>query len=156
MGAGSFSMGFRIRSAILSVALFSGAIFLSAQTAPSQIAPSQTAPNPTVPNQTPPQSDLPSSKQLIGETPGHPQRINNLPISMAVSPDGRYVVTVNAGYGSYESLYRQSLAVLDTETGAIADFPDARMLARVAKQTLYSGLAFSRDGSHLYASMGSL
>ena len=27
---------------------------------------------------------------------------------------------------------------------------------RVAKQTLYSGLAFSRDGSHIYASMGSL
>ena len=31
--------------------------------------------------------DLPSSKQLIGEIPGHPQRLNSLPISMAVSPD---------------------------------------------------------------------
>ncbi len=40
--------------------------------------------------------DLPSSKQLIGEIPGHPQRLNSEPISMAVSPDGRYVVTVNA------------------------------------------------------------
>jgi len=37
--------------------------------------------------------DLPSSKQLIEEVPGHPQRTNSLPISMAVSPDGRYVVT---------------------------------------------------------------
>ena len=37
----------------------------------------------------------------------------------------------------------------------MTDFPDARTLMR-AKQTLYSGLAFSRDGSHLYASMGSL
>ena len=27
--------------------------------------------------------------------------------------------------------------------------------AQAAKQTLYSGLAFSRDGSHVYASMGS-
>ncbi len=99
--------------------------------------------------------DLPSSKELIGEAPGHPQRLNSLPMSMAVSPDGRYVVTVNAGYGTYESQYRQSLAVLDTQTGALADFPDARTLVR-AKQTLYSGLAFSRDGSHVYASMASL
>src|SRR5208337_4891588 len=100
--------------------------------------------------------DLPSSKQLIGEIPGHPQRLNSLPISMAVSPDGRYVVTVNAGYGTYESQYEQSLVVLDTQTGALADFPDDRTPAQLARQTLYSGLAFSRDGSHLYAGMGSL
>ena len=100
--------------------------------------------------------DLPTSKQLIGEIPGHPQRLNSLPMSMAVSPDGRYVVTVNAGYGTFESQYKQSLAVLDTKTGSVADFPDDRTLARVAKQTLYSGLAFSHLGNHLYASMGSL
>lgn len=98
--------------------------------------------------------DLPTSKQLIEPVPGHPQRINSLPMSMAVSPDGRYVVTVNAGYGTYESLYEQSLAVLDTRTGQLKDFPDART-PEGAAQTLYSGLAFSRDGSHLYASMGS-
>jgi YVTN family beta-propeller protein len=100
--------------------------------------------------------DLPSSKQLIGEIPGHPQRLNSLPVSMAVSPDGRYVVTVNAGYGTFESKYEQSLAVLDTQTGMLADFPDERMMARTGKQTLYSGLAFSRDGKHIYASMASL
>jgi DNA-binding beta-propeller fold protein YncE len=99
--------------------------------------------------------DLPTSKQLIGEIPGHPQRLNSLPISIAVSPDGRYVVTVNAGFGVFESQYMQSLAVLDTQTGAVVDFPDDRTLVR-AKQTLYSGLAFSRDGNHLYASMASL
>jgi DNA-binding beta-propeller fold protein YncE len=99
--------------------------------------------------------DLPTSKQLIGELPGHPQRLNSLPMSMAVSPDGRYVVTVNAGYGTPESNYDQSLAVLDTRSGAIADFPDART-ALQAKQTLYSGLAFSRDGGRIYASMGSI
>ena len=98
--------------------------------------------------------DLPTSKQLIGEIPGHPQRLNSLPMSMAVSPDGRYVVTVNAGYGTFESNYDQSLAVLDTQTGALEDFPDARTEVN-AKQTLYSGLAFSHDGAHLYASMGS-
>jgi YVTN family beta-propeller protein len=98
--------------------------------------------------------DLPTSKQLIGEIPGHPQRLNSLPISMAVSPGGRYVVTVNAGYGTYESQGEQSLAVLDTQTGTVMDFPDARTPER-ARQTLYSGLAFSRDGSRVYASMGS-
>ncbi len=99
--------------------------------------------------------DLASSKQLIGEAPGHPQRTNGLPMSMAISPDGRYVVTVDAGYGTYESQYEQSLTILDREGGSVADFPDARTSVR-AKQTLYSGLAFSRDGRHVYASMASL
>src|ERR1700744_383061 len=99
--------------------------------------------------------DLPTSKQLIEEIPGHPQRLNSLPMSMAVSPDGRYVATVNAGYGTRESDFEQSIAVLDTRTSQLADFPDERTLVN-AKQTLYSGLAFSRDGSHLYASMGSV
>ena len=99
--------------------------------------------------------DLPSNKQLIGEAPGRPQRVNGLPISMAISPDGRYVVTVNAGYGTYESQYDQSLSVLDTQTGALADFPDSRTGPH-ARQTLYSGLAFSRDGTHIFASMASL
>ena len=99
--------------------------------------------------------DLPSSKQLIGEIPGDPQRLNSLPISMAVSADGRYVVTVNAGYGTFESKYEQSLAVLDTASGVVTDFHDSRTMYD-AKQTLYSGLAFSRDGSRLYASLGSI
>src|ERR1700730_14043327 len=72
--------------------------------------------------------DLPTGKQIMGPVPGSPQRLNGLPISMAVSPDGRYVVTVNAGYGTYESGYMQSLAVLDTTTGKVADFPDGRTM----------------------------
>ena len=59
----------------------------------------------------------PRSKQLIEPVPGNPQRLNSLPMSMAISPDGRYVVTVNAGYGTYESKYQQSLAVFDTQIG---------------------------------------
>jgi DNA-binding beta-propeller fold protein YncE len=98
--------------------------------------------------------DLPTSKQIVRPVPGSPQQLNSLPMSMAVSADGRYVVTVNAGYGTFESAYMQSLAVLDTQTGAVTDFPDDRTGNR-AKQTLYSGLAFSGDGKHLYASMGS-
>ncbi|HTW60158.1 MAG TPA: beta-propeller fold lactonase family protein, partial [Terracidiphilus sp.] len=99
--------------------------------------------------------NLPTSKQLLGEIPGNPRRINGLPLSMAISPDGRYVVTVNAGYGTYESHYEQSLSVLDTQMDTLTDFPDARTPLR-AKQTLFSGLAFSLDGSHIYASMASL
>jgi len=99
--------------------------------------------------------DLPTSKQLTTPVPGDPKRLNTLPMSIAVSPDKRYVVTLNAGYGTFESNYDQSLAVLDTTSGAVVDFPDDRTQARLAKQTLYSGLAFSKDGRHIYASMAS-
>jgi DNA-binding beta-propeller fold protein YncE len=99
--------------------------------------------------------NLPTSKQLVEPVPGNPQRINNLPMSMAVSPDHRYVVTVDAGYGSIASGTMQSLSVLDTQTGIVTDFPDARTPLHAA-QTLYSGLAFSHDGQQLYVSMDSL
>src|SRR6266478_3065582 len=86
--------------------------------------------------------DLTTSKQIVRPVTGSPQRLNSLPMSMAVSPDTRYVVTVNAGYGTFESNYMQSLAVLGTQTGKVTDFPEAATGPQ-AKQTLYSGLAFS-------------
>src|ERR1700722_17902218 len=101
-----------------------------------------------------PAIDLPTSKQIVRPVPGSPQRLNSLPMSMVMSPDGRYVVTANAGYGTFESNYMQYLAVMNVRRGTVADFPDADTGTR-AKHTLYSGLAFSRDGRHLYASMGS-
>ncbi len=106
----------------------------------------------TLPAQT---IDLPSSKQLIGEAPGAPQRLNSMPVSIVASPDGRYIVTVNAGYGTWQSKYEQSLAIYDTRTGTVTDFPDART-SRKSKETLYSGAAFSLDGQHIYVSMASL
>ena len=99
--------------------------------------------------------NLPTSKRLFEPVPGSPQRINNLPMSIAVSPDHRYVVTVDAGYGGAAYGVMQSLTVLDTVTGAVTNVPDLRT-PRHAHQTLYSGLAFSRDGHLLYASMDSL
>jgi YVTN family beta-propeller protein len=96
--------------------------------------------------------DLPTSKQIVGVVPGSPQRLNSLPVSMAVSPDGRWVVTVNGGYGSFESGYMQSVAVLDTRTGKVTDYPDARTLVE-SKQVLFSGLAFSADGKTLYGTI---
>ncbi len=98
--------------------------------------------------------DLPSSKQLLLPVPGGAQRLNSLPMTLVVSPDGRWVVSLNAGYGTYESGYGQSLAVMDTQTGAVKDFPDARVGER-AQQTFFSGLAFSADGTRVYASMAS-
>ncbi|HEX6494438.1 MAG TPA: bifunctional YncE family protein/alkaline phosphatase family protein [Acidobacteriaceae bacterium] len=98
--------------------------------------------------------DLPTSKQLL-PVPGTPQRTNSLPMAIAASPDGRYLALLNAGYGTYESEYQQSIAVVDTTTGKVADFPEPRT-APGMPQTLYQGLAFSGDGTHLYASFDSL
>ena len=98
--------------------------------------------------------DLPTSKQILGVVPGDPQRLSSLPVSIAVSPDGKYVVTTNAGYGSFEGGYMQSLAVLEVATGKLTDFPDERTLSD-RKQVLFSGLVFSPDGTKLYASMAS-
>ena len=96
--------------------------------------------------------DLPTSKQILGLVPGSPQRLSSLPVTVAVSPDGRYVVTVNGGYGSYDSGYDESLAVLDTRTGRLVESPDTRTLVQ-SHQDLFSGLAFSADGRTLYGTL---
>src|SRR5271167_2418621 len=98
--------------------------------------------------------DLPTSKQLMLPAPGNPQRVNSLPMSLAVSPDRRWVVSLNAGYGSFESGYMQSLAVLDAHTGAARDFPEPRTLLNT-RQAFFAGLAFSTDGTRVYASLAS-
>ncbi|HEX3661949.1 MAG TPA: phosphoesterase [Acidobacteriaceae bacterium] len=98
---------------------------------------------------------LPTSKDLSEPVPGHPQRLNSLPLSAAWSPDHRYLALVNAGFGTVESDYEQSIAILDTKTGKLSDYPDART-GMTDPQTLYSGIAFSADGSELYASFDSL
>ena len=49
----------------------------------------------------------------------------------------------------------QSLAVLDTRTGAVVDYPDERTLVN-SKQVLFSGLAFSSDGKRVYGSIVSM
>ncbi|HEY1471711.1 MAG TPA: hypothetical protein VGF61_21915 [Candidatus Acidoferrum sp.] len=97
---------------------------------------------------------MPNAK-LLGAVPGNPQRMNNFPTVALISPDGRHAVLLHSGYGAYTSREKQSLSVLNLETNALKDFPDDR-LGRDAKQTYFHGLAFSRDGKHLYASMASL
>jgi len=104
--------------------------------------------------QTPTQ--LPNGR-LLGEVPGHPRPINNLATASATSPDGRFVVFLHSGFGSYDSDRKhdyQSLSVLNVASDALTDFPDER-LDHNARQTYFLGLAFSLDGKHLYASMAS-
>ena len=99
-------------------------------------------------------TQMPNAK-LLGEVPGNPQRTNNFPAATAISRDGRYAVLLHSGYGAYTSGEKQSISVLNLETNALRDFPDER-LGSDAKQTYFQGVAFSRDGKHLYASMASL
>lgn len=98
---------------------------------------------------------LPTSKQLTVPSPGRVGSTNSFPATIVVSPDGHYAALLNDGYGTQEALAHQSIAVLDLKTNRIVDFPEAR-LSDEAKQSYFLGLAFSSDGGHLYASMGSI
>src|SRR3954467_2622845 len=98
---------------------------------------------------------LPSSKLLLTPAPGNPQPTNSFPAAMALSPDGKYLALLNDGYGTFEADYHQSISILDIAKNSLRDFPDER-LARKAHQTYFYGLAFSRSGKKLYASMSSM
>ena len=98
---------------------------------------------------------LPTTKMLSAPSPGRIGSTNSFPATMVVSPDGRYAALLNDGYGTQETLAHQSIAILDLKSNQIADYPDAR-LSDEAHQSYFIGLAFSSDGKHLYASMGSL
>ena len=99
--------------------------------------------------------NLPTSKQLTVPSPGKIGSTNSFPVTMVVSPDGKYAALLNDGYGTQEMMAHQSIAVLNLETNQIADFPDKR-LSDLDHQSYFIGLAFSTDGKHLYASVGSL
>src|SRR5215813_11097760 len=88
---------------------------------------------------------LPSSKVLIEPVPGEVQRTNGFPGTMAVSPDNRYVAILNNGWGTRESDYSQSIAILDTQSGqsssfSLRDFPDARLKAKNSHQSYFYGI----------------
>ena len=99
--------------------------------------------------------ELPTSKALYEPVSGAPQRTNSLPVTAALSPDGKHLALLNSGFGSAESNYQQSIAIFDLATNQLRDFPDAR-LASHARQSYFVGLAWSSDGAELYASIGSL
>lgn len=98
--------------------------------------------------------NLPSSKRLMLPVPGHAQPTNSFPTALALSPDGRYLAVLNNGYGTEESHLQQSISILDLALNKVTDFPDSR-LGPHAEQTYFLGLAFSPEGTELYASMAS-
>jgi len=98
---------------------------------------------------------LPTSKTIPKSAPGSPQRTNGFPETIALSPNGRYAALLNNGYGSIESGMKQSIAVVDLQSNQVTDFPEDR-LGQDAHQSYFVGLAFSSDGAHLFASMGSI
>ena len=112
------------------------------------LSQSQVSPGKTVP--------LPTGKMLLDPLPGAPQKTNSLPMGMALSPDGRYLAMVDAGFGTAESKYFQSISILDTKMGKLLDVPNPHTPGRSALQTLYSGIAFGSHGGHLYVSIASL
>ncbi len=106
--------------------------------------------------QAPPKEiQLPTTKSLELPLIGEPQRTNSLPTAVALSPDGKFLAILNNGYGTADSDYHQSIAVLDLATNQLRDFPDARLPLKAA-QTYFLGLAWGSDGQELYASMASL
>ena len=101
--------------------------------------------------------NLPTSKSLTLPVPGYLGRTNSFPATIALSPDGRYAALLNQGYGTQESGARQSIAILDLSNNQLHDFPDDRLSDEYStRQSYFIGLAFSTDGKHLYASMGSI
>ena len=98
---------------------------------------------------------LPTSKMLTVPAPGRIGSTNSFPATMVVSPDGRYAALLNDGYGTQETLAHQSISVLDLKTNQIVEYPDTR-LSDTSHQSYFLGLAFSSNGKHLYASVGSL
>lgn len=99
--------------------------------------------------------ELPTSKILDTPALGRIGPLNSFPASIAISPDRHYAAVLNDGYGTQETRAHQSIAVLDLSTNQLADFPDDR-LGEDARQSYFLGLAFSSDGKHLYASVGSI
>src|SRR5216684_46931 len=101
--------------------------------------------------------NLPTSKTLTLPVPGYLARTNSFPATIALSPDGRYAALLNQGYGTQEAGARQSIAILDLSNNQLHDFPDDRLSDDYSTRQSYCiGLAFSTDGKHIYASMGSI
>ena len=101
------------------------------------------------------QINLPNSKVLSLPSPGHLDSINGFPVTIALSPDGNYAALLNDGFGAEANQSHQSIAIINLKTRQLKDFPEER-LSGEAHQSYFIGLAFSPDGRHLYASMGSI
>ena len=98
---------------------------------------------------------LPSSKMLSGAMPGALAALDGFTPTIALSPDQHYAALLNDGYGTQRNGAHEGIAILDLEDDQVTNFSEDR-LGEDAHQSYFLGLAFSADGHHLYASMGSL
>jgi YVTN family beta-propeller protein len=74
---------------------------------------------------------------------GSQTTLGDLPLSTALSPDGKTLLVSNDGQGT------QSLQVVDTATSKVA-----QTIEYTSPKALFVGLAFSPDGSKVYAGGG--
>ena len=98
---------------------------------------------------------LPTSKNLTIPAPGVFGSLNGFTPTIAISLDQRYAALLNDGYGTQANQAHQSITILDLGTNRLTEFPEER-LPEEARQSYFIGLAFSSDGNHLYASIGSI
>ena len=91
---------------------------------------------------------------MLLDPPGAPQPTNSFPVTMALSPNGRFLALLNNGRGTAESGFQQSIALFDLQSHQLVDNPDPRFKVN-ARQTYFLGLAFSSDGERLFASVAS-
>lgn len=66
--------------------------------------------------------------------------LGDLPVDMALSPDGRLAAISQCGYG------KQGIRLIS--------IPDRREVASITEWRMWHGITFSSDGKHLYASGG--
>lgn len=148
MQSGMRQLGLHVRFAwVCSLAFVSGIVCLAILGA-GRSGQGQSGPSGTTVN-------LPSSKVLVNPLPASSQQTNSFPTAMAISGDGRYIALLNNGRGTQESGYRQSISILDLQSNQLSDYPDSRLQVN-ARQTYFLGLAFSGDGTRIYASFASL
>src|SRR4051812_15073080 len=77
-----------------------------------------------------------------GVTPaGRPVRVSDMPLKMIVSPDKRMLVAMSAGFND------TGVTLLDLKTKEVAQF--------LPLKACFNGLAFSLDGTQLFACGGS-
>ena len=105
---------------IICAFIFLAAIALVAQDSPAQ------------------RTQMPNDK-IFGELPGNPRKVNNFPTVALISPDGRFAVFLDSGYGAYTSGRKQSLTVLNLETDAIRNGPDDRLGKTKRNRHIFSG-----------------
>ncbi len=98
---------------------------------------------------------LPNSKVLHLPAVGYVGQLNGFTPTAVVSPNKRFAAFLSDGYGTQKANAHQSIAIMDLKTNQITDFPEER-LSEEAKQSYFIGMAFSSDGTKLYASIGSI